>query len=224
MLVGIHAVVFDLDGTLLNRRLSLEQINRDQWERLPGLRECADEAHYVQAAIEHDLDGYAPRREMFARVLARFGLSPELAGTLLEDYRAMFPRACVLFPDATETLEALRAAGLKLALITNGSARMQRGKLKCLAIEPAFDTILISEAEGVSKPDPRIFRLALERLNTTADRAVFVGDHPDVDVAGARSAGMKAVWRRDPAVSRNVPSDAEIEELRDLLRLLGIGR
>jgi putative hydrolase of the HAD superfamily len=82
--------------------------------------------------------------------------------------------------------------------------------------------VLISDGEGVSKPDPEIFRRALERLGTNASDAVFVGDHPDVDVSGARAAGMKAVWRRDRTVSRTVEADAIIEELGELLPLLGV--
>ncbi len=87
-----------------------------------------------------------------------------------------------------------------------------------------FDTILISDAEGVSKPDRQIFHRALERLNTNPARAVFVGDHPEVDVAGARAAGMQAVWRRDRGVPRKIEADAVIEELGDLLTLLGLER
>ena len=119
----------------------------------------------------------------------------------------------MLFADAARTLAALRASGLELGLITNGSVRMQSRKLECLALSPMFDTILISDAEGISKPDPRIFSRALERLNATAAQSVFVGDHPDVDVAGARAAGMRAIWRRDRRVSRTVEADAVIEEL-----------
>ena len=54
--------------------------------------------------------------------------------------------------------------------------------------------------------------------------AVFVGDHPEVDVAGARAAGVRAIWRRDPSVSRTVEADAVIEEPADLLPLLGLER
>ena len=174
---------------------------RDQWKRFCRELQSVDEAEYVRTLIELDRDGYAPRNELFAGTLARVGLPSELAETLLRDYRAGFPNACVLFPDAAATLSALRAAGLKLGLITNGSVRMQSAKLTCLALAPAFDTILISEAEGVSKPDPEIFRRALARLRTGPEHAVFVGDHTEVDVCGARGAGMKAVWRRDRVLS-----------------------
>jgi putative hydrolase of the HAD superfamily len=156
-------------------------------------------------------------------VTARFGIPLGLAETLLDDYRDGFPNACVLFPDAAETLSCLRTPGLKLGVITNGSIRMQRRKRQCLALAPMFDTILISDAEGISKPDPRIFHRALERLDISPTRSVFVGDHPEVDVAGARAAGLKAIWRRDPNVSRMVEADGVIEELGDLLTWLGFG-
>jgi len=223
-LVGLQAVIFDLDGTLLDRRLSFERFVRDQWKRFSRALQSVDQAEYVQTVIKLDRDGYAPRKELFAGTIARFELPSELADTLLRDYRAGFPGACVLFPDAAQTLSCLRAAGLRLGLITNGSVRMQSSKLTCLALAPAFDTVLISDAEGVSKPDPEIFRRALERLTTKPEHAVFVGDHPEVDVSGARQAGMKAVWRRDRTLSQTVQADAIVEELGDLLPLLGFER
>ena len=81
-----------------------------------------------------------------------------------------------------------------------------------------FDTVLISDAEGVSKPDPEIFRRALERLGVDAAHACYIGNHPEVDVAGARAAGLKAVWRRDPFLPPPAEADGVIEELGDLLR------
>lgn len=220
MLSDVRAVVFDLDGTLLDRRRSFERFVREQWERFGSVLKSVDREQYVQSLIERDRDGYAPRDELFTGIIAQFELPSDLAPTLLKDYRAGFPSACLLFPDATNTLSALRAAGRKLGLITNGSVRMQSAKLASLALSPLFDTILISDAEGVSKPQPEIFERALKRLDVHAAHAIFVGDHPEVDVAGARGADMRAVWRRDPAVSRVVEADAVIDALADLLPLL----
>ena len=220
MLANVHAVVFDLDGTLLDRRRSFVRFVRDQRERFAHVLESVDPEHYVRTLVELDRDGYSPRRELFTGIVEQFELPATSAEVLLNDYRAGFPGACLLFPDASHTLSSLRAFGLKLGLITNGSVRMQSRKLECLALSPMFDTILISDAEGVSKPDRRIFLRALEKLGADPARAVFVGDHPEVDVAGARAAGMRAVWRRDPLVSGIVDADAVIEELHDLLGLL----
>ena len=222
MLADIQAVVFDLDGTLLDRRRSFERFVRDQWQRFAHFLKAVDREQYIQTLIEVDRDGYAPRRELFAGIIAQFELPSALAETLLNDYRAGFPSACLLFPDAAQTLSFLRASGLKLGLITNGSIPMQSSKLACLVLSPMFDIIQISDAEGISKPKPQIFHRALERLNTNPANAVFVGDHPEVDVAGARAAGMRAIWRRDPSVLRVVEADAVIEELGDLLTLLGL--
>lgn len=224
MLANIEAVLFDLDGTLLDRRRSFERFVRDQWERFAHVLRTVDQEQYVQNLIERDHDGYAPRSELFTGMLAQFELPSASADTLLSDYRAGFPSACLLFPDAAETLLSLRASGLKLGLITNGSLRMQSRKLECLALSPMFDTILISDAEGISKPDSQIFHRALERLDTNPARALFVGDHPEVDVAGARAAGLQTVWRRDRAVPRTVEADGVIDELGDLLTLLGLER
>ena len=151
-------------------------------------------------------------------------LPPGLAEELLNDYRDGFPRACLLFPDAAQTLSSLRASHIKLGLITNGSVRMQSRKLECLALSRMLDTVLISDAEGISKPDRQIFHRALKRLGVDPRQAVFVGDHPEADIAGARAAGMRAVWRRDSRVSQIVEADAVIEELGDLLPLLGLKR
>jgi putative hydrolase of the HAD superfamily len=128
----------------------------------------------------------------------------------------------MLFSDVAHTLSALRSAGLRLGLITNGSVSMQSRKLECLSLSSSFDTILISAAEGISKPTPEIFRHALERLEADAPESVFVGDHPEIDIRGARSAGMRAIWRRDSIVSRVVEADATIDEVHELLGLLGL--
>jgi putative hydrolase of the HAD superfamily len=221
MLAKVQAVLFDLDGTLLDRRRSFELFIRDQWNRF-SLVQTVDLKTYAQTLIDLDRDGYAPRKELFTRMVARLELPADLAEGLLNDYRAGFPSACLLFPDAVDTLSSLRALGLRLGLVTNGSVRMQTRKLQCLALAPAFDTVLISDAEGISKPDPRIFHRALERLDVRPGHAAFVGDHPEVDVAGARGAGILAIWRRDPKHSGAVEADAIIEELADLVALLGL--
>ena len=220
MLGDLHAVLFDLDDTLLDRRRSFEQFLRDQWTRFCPALQAIEQEQYVQTLIELDGNGYAPRIGLFGGLTVRFGLPSDVADRLLTDYRAGFPHACRLFPDAIPTLSSMRAAGLKLGLITNGSLRMQSRKLQCLGLASAFDTVLISDAEGVSKPDARIFLRALERLGVEPAAAAFVGDNPDVDVAGARGAGLRAIWRRDPMRARTVEADAVIEQLDDLVGLL----
>ena len=221
-LAAVEAVIFDLDGTLLDRRGSFDRFIRDQWGRFSDFLRTIDQDEYVRTLVDLDADGYAPRKDLFTGMVARFELPSHLADTLLSDYRSGFPQACLLFPDAAQTLATIRASGLRIGLVTNGSVRMQSRKLECLALTSAFDAILISDAEGIAKPDRQIFHRALTRLGTSADRAVFAGDNPEVDVAGARAAGIRAIWRRDPTVPHAVEADEVIEELAELVTLLGL--
>ncbi len=101
-------------------------------------------------------------------------------------------------PDGVpEALDQLRAMGLKLVVVSNAN-----GKLKVLfdrlGLARRFDVMLDSAVEGVEKPDPRIFEIALERSGAHREETLHVGDLYHVDVIGARGAGLDAVLL-DPA-------------------------
>jgi putative hydrolase of the HAD superfamily len=113
----------------------------------------------------------------------------------LAEVKAWHDRHC-LWEDVLEevrpSLERFRAAGLRLAAVSNSNGTLRR-LFDRLGFTPAFDVILDSQVEGVEKPDPRIFRLALERLGAEAGAAIHVGDFYHVDVLGARAAGIRPV-------------------------------
>ena len=118
--------------------------------------------------------------------------------------------------ETTTTMETLRANGKKLGLITNGPVEWQRRKLHALGMTDWFDAVLISEAEGIQKPDARIFLRGVERCGVAASEAMFVGDHPQTDVAGARDAGLVPVWKRMPYWT--VPSGVlQVGQLHEIL-------
>lgn len=94
-----------------------------------------------------------------------------------------------LHPDAQPTLERLRRTDLTLGLISNFEEWLER-LLEALDVARFFDVTVISGIEGVEKPDPAIFRLALERAGVTAERSLYVGDNPTFDVEAARAVGM----------------------------------
>jgi putative hydrolase of the HAD superfamily len=91
-----------------------------------------------------------------------------------------------------ESLERFRGAGLRLAVVSNSNGTL-RPALDRLGLGAAFDVVLDSAVEGVEKPDPRLFLLALQRLGAEARTAVHVGDIYHVDVVGARAAGVRPV-------------------------------
>ena len=91
-----------------------------------------------------------------------------------------------------ESLERFRGAGLRLGVVSNSNGTL-RPALDRLGLGAAFDVVLDSAVEGVEKPDPRLFLLALQRLGAEARTAVHVGDIYHVDVVGARAAGVRPV-------------------------------
>lgn len=93
-----------------------------------------------------------------------------------------------LFPDVHQTLERL-ALRFSLGVITNGNADVRR-----LGLADYFQFALCAEELGIGKPDPLPFHTALQRAGVAASQAVHIGDHPGDDIAGARAAGMQAIW------------------------------
>jgi putative hydrolase of the HAD superfamily len=89
-------------------------------------------------------------------------------------------------------LKRLRAAGIKLAVVSNSEGTVQ-SMLTDVGLDGYFDAIVDSWVVGVAKPDPRIFRLALDAIATAADDAVMVGDTITTDIVGAAAAGIRAV-------------------------------
>jgi putative hydrolase of the HAD superfamily len=118
------------------------------------------------------------------------------------------------YPEVPDVLARLRAGGARLAVVSNWDVSLH-DVLERTGLRPLVDAVVISAELGVAKPDPAIFRAALDRLGAAADDAVHVGDSLEHDVAGARAAGLEAVLvARNgvvaPAGVRTVASLAEL--------------
>jgi putative hydrolase of the HAD superfamily len=96
------------------------------------------------------------------------------------------------YPEVPAVLERLRAGGARLAVVSNWDVSLH-DVLERTALRPLLDAVVISAELGAAKPDPAIFRAALERLGAHAAEAIHVGDSVEHDVAGARAAGLEAV-------------------------------
>ena len=95
-------------------------------------------------------------------------------------------------PGAAAALALARDRGVRTAVISNSNGSV-RAILEHLGLLPSLEFVIDSSAVGVEKPDPRIFRIALERSGLLPDEAIYIGDIYSVDVLGARAAGMRAV-------------------------------
>jgi putative hydrolase of the HAD superfamily len=214
----IRGVFFDLDGTLYDRDASIRRVVELQFEafrpELPGV----SKSQFIERLLELDAHGHNRPLGLYQELAEELGFDGDVADRLEADFRSSYFQSCHLFPDTLPTLDELRARGKKIGVITNGPTHWQQGKLDALGIASVFDTILISEVEGVQKPDPRIFARALERCGLRASESIFVGDHPDADIAGAKAAGLLPVWKRVPYW--RVPDDVlSVGELKEILPL-----
>lgn len=116
----------------------------------------------------------------------------------------------------TEALLRLKGAGYRLAVISNSDGRAEEG-LAAAGLLPYFEFVIDSALVGVEKPDPRIFHTALDRLGVAPAEALYVGDIYEVDVVGARRAGMEVVLldplghhqQRDVRVARSLVEVAD---------------
>jgi putative hydrolase of the HAD superfamily len=212
----IKAVIFDLDGTLLDRDTSIERFISTQYDRLFDGSNHIPKDNYINRFIELDCHGHVWKDKVYQDLVTEFDIKEIGWQKLLADYESQFQFHCVPFPFLNEMLDTLKQQGYLLGIITNGRGEFQNRAIDGLKIRNYFDVILISELEKVRKPQAEIFHRAIDRLKILAAESVFVGDNPEADIIGAKQAGMFAIWKRNSQWLEPQVTDAIIDELNEL--------
>ncbi|WP_102272573.1 HAD family hydrolase [Cytobacillus massiliigabonensis] len=215
----IKAVVFDLDGTLLNRDASLKNFLDEQYKRLYQYLGHIQIEKYTSRFIELDQRGYVGKDLVYQQLIGEFNISGISQESLHQDYINEFSSCCVPFSNLLNILESLKERSIRLGIITNGKGKFQMDNIKALGIESYFDAILISEREGIKKPNPEIFKKAISKLDAAAYESMYVGDHPENDVLGSKNIGMSAVWKKDMYWG-HAEADFVINDLMELLKIV----
>ncbi|HWG90358.1 MAG TPA: HAD family hydrolase [Candidatus Thermoplasmatota archaeon] len=197
-----RAILFDLDDTLLRSSeadaLALERTVARFHEAFNGLtvsqiiEQHADLLREVRDAY-HRTGTWAYPAERLSRLLARAGGDPSQGALLGEHYTEARLEALAPYEGVGEFLEALRAAGLRLGLLSNGSGQMQRRVLLRFRLAPYFDPVVLAGEVGLRKPDPAIFEFALGQMGFRPEEVLMVGDSYALDVLPALQLGMRAV-------------------------------
>lgn len=183
---GRLRVLLDLDGTLVDRQSAFED-----WAR-SLLAEIGAPQAELDWIREEDANGYRPRPELAAAIIEHWRLPMAQEG-LVRRLQLGVVEGIACYPGVLEGLHRLRALGAELVLVTNGTVLQQTEKLRRTGLEPLLDRVVISEAAGVKKPDPRIFARAVDGLED-ARETWMVGDHPSADIDGGRAAGFSTAW------------------------------
>jgi HAD superfamily hydrolase (TIGR01662 family) len=165
----------------------------------------------------HADGGFSWHQHLYRRLLALAGTPGQAdsldhaAGVMLREHRASNAWRRI-GTGVREALERLRGAGIKLAVVSNSEGTIEQ-MLTEIDLRAPFETVIDSSVVGFTKPDPRIFQIALDRLGVSPTDAIMVGDSPSADVDGAQNVGIRAAlidpydfypWCRAPHF-RDVP-------------------
>jgi len=202
----IRAIFFDLDDTLLDDTESSEhaaEIVAAELTADRGLDPADLAAAYLTAAIDfwerlepgsRKPPSGAIRPSIWRQALSSRGVDDfALAQRLARRYDALRLERVELFPETVPVLHQLHGR-YKLAIITNGFAETHEKKIARLELARFFDTIILAGELELVKPDPSVFRHAMEAAQASADESVMVGDRYERDILGAHAAGMRAIW------------------------------
>ncbi|WP_324715892.1 HAD-IA family hydrolase [Carboxydochorda subterranea] len=171
------------------------------WCRHEGVQVTARQLVQAEYVAKAAVDALVQRRRP-SMPEGYFGVAMEAAGVPPEVRQRVLPRIAeaehagvmwlVVREGTAEALQQLRGAGLRLGVVSNADGRVE-AFLEQAELRRWLDFVVDSHRVGVEKPDPAIFRIALERAGVAPDEAIHVGDICAIDVAGARSAGIEAV-------------------------------
>ena len=190
-----RACLFDLYGTLVD--IHTDENQPSLWRRMAGFTARAGAGYEAKELHEAWLRLAASEEaRLSARDRGLPGACPEI------DLARVF---AALYAGARELLDGLRRQGRRVFLLSNAQSLFTRPELELLGLADAFDGVYLSSEAGYKKPDPRFFRLLLERERLAAADCLMIGNDPLCDGAGARAVGMET-WIIRSALS---PRDAE---------------
>jgi len=234
-LTDIRAIFFDLDDTLLDDTVSSERSAEAVARELAGDRgiEPSDLARaYLDCAIDfwETLEPGSPkpasgaiRPSIWRKALANYGIDDaDLALRLARRYDLDRLERVELFPGTLPVLRQLHGR-YKLAIITNGFAETHDAKIARLELARFFDSVILAGELALVKPDPAVFRHAMDAAGVGPEESVMVGDRFERDVVGAHAAGMRAIWVkcRDETIPDGArPPEAVISSIAQLPEVL----
>lgn len=198
----VEAVIFDIDGTLVDHSMAIENGMEEFYERyfngssleLEKFKEIWEEEH--DKHVEEFLDGKISFEEQrilrVQGVFERAGreIDRDTAREYFDFYLDAYERGWRLYPDVVDCLDSLDR--YRLAVLSNGDSSQQRRKLRDTGIEEYFEEVVVSGDIGIHKPDRRVFDEIIGKLGVDHGDAVYVGDNYDADFVGADGAGLVA--------------------------------
>lgn len=222
-LIGIRACVFDAYGTLFDVNSAAAQAKDALGEKCQPLAELwrAKQLQYtwLSSLAGRHVDFWQLTGEALDFALASLKLDdPALRERLMGLYLRLGA-----YPEVGETLTRLKAGGLKLAILSNGSPKMLAAAVENAGIANLLDAVLSVEEVGIYKPHPSVYQLAVDRLRVKPDEICFVSSNA-WDAFSAKAFGFRVIWcNRFGQAPERIPAlpDGEIRTLSALPTILG---
>lgn len=243
-MINPRAILFDLDDTIL----SVYDRPDAAWHVVAN--EMSDRLSPLPAAVAADAIAVftgefwsdparhkawrmriaAARREIVAGGFARLAEAGyqlptfDVAEQLADRFSTYRDEQISLLPDAHKVIDELRRRGLRLALVTNGAAVIQRAKIARFDLSHRFDHVQIEEEAGFGKPEERAYLYAMSSLGVTPSETWMVGDNLEWEVAAPQRLGIYGVWHdvegQGLPVASSIRPDLIIRSLSDLLHVV----
>jgi len=223
-LSGVRAVVFDAYGTLFDLASATASARDVVGDRLPALAEIwrSKQLQYtwLRSLAGQHADFWKVTEDALDFALASLGIEDgELRERLMGAYERLGP-----YPDARPALEKLKAAGLRLAILSHGAPRMLGTAASNAKLADLLELVVSIEEVGIYKPAPAVYRRAVERLGLWPGEILFVSAN-GWDAFGAKAFGLRVAWcNRSAQPPERLPAkpDAEIRSLSELPALVGL--
>jgi 2-haloacid dehalogenase len=223
-LAGARAVVFDAYGTLLDVASAAGQardVLGERWQPLSELwRQKQLQYTWLRSLMGRHADFWQVTGEALDYALEALRVSePGLRQRLMDAYARLDA-----YPDAVPALAALRARGLKLAILSNGAPRMLAQAARSARLDGLLDHVLSVEDVAIYKPHPSVYRLACDKLGVWPAEIAFVSAN-GWDAWGAKACGLRVAWCNragQPKERLTEGPDAEMRSLEELPALLGL--
>ncbi len=224
--MAVCAIAFDIDHTLaidnkIERIGFLRLLARIDAEGGKSLGTLDQETSAIDTLLQRQRAGAFTIDEAVRRFVRERGVdrAESFVGPFREIVLSLVDHIVVPIPGVRRMLAGLRSQGVPMAILSNGWNPLQQRK----AERAGFEGPVLASAEiGASKPEPRAFLTLVERLGVPADRAWYVGDDPRADIAGAKSAGLKAAWYNSEGRTypkELSPPDVVLADIGDVARL-----
>ncbi|MED0963957.1 HAD-IA family hydrolase [Bacillus paramycoides] len=219
-------MLFDLDDTLLDRDKAVDKLFSIILEKYYGdVKQLAAKNEMLQKFKEYDKKNYGHNDKVKVLELFFDEFPPKyrLPSNYIQDFwNNNFPHCFSINQHTINIINTIKLH-IKVGIITNGSTQRQKAKIINTNLNSYFDTIIISEESGFSKPDKRIFELALNKLNVQPEDTLFVGDNLEKDIGGCQNANIKGIWFNPNMIKNNTDTKpyAEITSFDSLLSYCG---